>query len=426
MQYGLDAESVDPPLPTDSTTEVAAVPQESQQGVETVAEEDEPAVVVKAQPAQEAGVTETADPELSTEENALVQSVSEQERASLVGKLKAASFWGYYKDPNKPAEEVRQHLQDQSQSRYNELELATIAKAVDEPERLGKIFKSSPDLYGKLATIACDSDPDFFLQRITGKEGATKEQVVAALEGGTSAVAEAVTDDDLKELRAADFDEFADKLEAAREKAKEAKPETKTDEGGKPEPPNPVEIVEQFQTREREVGEAFEASIKPVVSYATKKMESTFGPVPTEQEYELAPDVAYLKATRLALFEHGDGKGLPSFRDGLGKWGEHRKIKEREFDSTIRRVGRFSESLEKENGAEAASELIPFADAYFNERAALPVFQAFDRLIALAASGTNPPVPKEHIVTGGVSQPTSSKPLSGAEWLVANAVERAG
>lgn len=427
MRYGLDAPSVDPPLPTDAAPDASAVPQESQQDVETKTVEEGKATELKteAEPAPEAGAPEVKEPDKPTE---VTSAEEEAARAATAGK--AASFWGNFKDPNKPAEEVRQHLQEQSASRYAELETATVAKVIEEPSRLERIFKANPDIYKGLADLAAASDPDYFIQKITGKEGVTAEQVVAALNGGdTSALAKIVTDEKLEELRNADFDELADELQTARDTAKEEKPGAEPSEG-KPQteqgkPADPVEIVERYQTNEREVNEAFEASIAPVVTFATKKVDDAFGPPPTPREYELAPDVAYLKAARRALFVHGDGGELSSFRDGLGKWGEHRKLKDRDFDEVINRVGRFSESREKENGAEAASELLPFADAYFNERSNLPLFLAMGRLIELAAQGTNPPVPKETIITGSVSQPSSSTPQNGAQWLIANAVERA-
>jgi hypothetical protein len=433
--YGLDtAGSADPPLPPDPAQEAAAgKPSESQQGA--VESEGSPAEAAgtteqpqaEAQPAPEAGATgaREAGAEQSKEEGKGTEDAQAQ-----AGTEAARGFWKRYKDPATPAETVRAHLEQQSPSRYAELERAALARVAAEPERLERLFNSEGEGRGtfeRLANTLCDSDPEYYLRRITGSNEVSVEQVRAALAGGTGTNASALTEDEWADLELLN-PEIAAKLKSA--PAPGAAPDKQAGEQGKAEkPPEPAEVIRKYQARKKAVDDAFDEGVKPVHSYVEKKTLDRFGAYPEEREFELAEDVARLKQDRLDLFLHGN-RQIPPFADGMAKWAKHRKLdvggQTLDFDQIVRRLGQFADRGEVENAAEAARELIPFADAYFAVRAALPQFKWYDRQVEAASRSANPPVHAEKVIAGRVSQPSSSAPRSLDEQLVADAVASTG
>src|SRR6185369_16810580 len=69
-----------------------------------------------------------ADPELSEQDDALLNALPEAERQGMSSRLKQRlAFMDHYLNPDKPAEDIRKHLEERSPSRYTEVESAMLA-----------------------------------------------------------------------------------------------------------------------------------------------------------------------------------------------------------------------------------------------------------------------------------------------------------
>lgn len=452
LQFGVSDESASPPLPTaDTAPEADAAAVEPQQDPAPDAVKDEAKPPVEPDPTQGAqalpeqggatggeGVKAVeADPELSADENQLIQSQPEAERAILAGKMKAASFMGNFLNDNKPAEEIREHLEQKSPSRYGALELSVVEKVAAEPERLERIFKANPNAYSAFAQAAFKSDPDFFIRQGTGQQDLTFEQVKAALASPNAGIpgAAELTDEEMEDIGYGSESAQA-KLQAAREAAKnappaEAKPATTPDAKAEPEkegekPLTREKVLEEYQAQTETHRSTFEHGITPIGNYLEKRLNDIC-PEPTDKEWETAPEVAAAKELKREVLLSGAGRKLPNFTEGFKKWGEHRKLGakgERDFDQAMSRLNTFASKGEKDGAQLAGSELIPFADAYLNERAQDAIIKALDRIIGIVdAQANRTPRIDPNIPGSANSQPPSTTKLSGDQWLLQHAQE---
>lgn len=217
--------------------------------------------------------------------------------------------------------------------------------------------------------------------------------------------------------------EAAELLKAAKENAAKQPPAPAVEKG--PEPLKPEVIVERYNKLVEDEEANFNHGIAPVVSYVQSKHAEKFGKTATPEEWKATPEVALLKDLKHHVLEHGFGD-LPSFREGFAKWGDKREMKGKEFTPTLQRVGKFATAGDKVKAAEAGKELISFADAYDDERAAHPLISYIDNLIAIAAGAANVAPRVEGRVPGGhVSQPaTPNGKGSLDDYLVADALSR--
>lgn len=431
--YGLGSESAieSPPLPPDASLDAGAAPAEEQipdPAAQANPQDAQPSTQTSeqlqagqgaqgAEPQKEAANQQPgqpdSDPELSAEDNALVNSQPEADRPALKSKLKAASFEGHFTS-DKPKAEVADYLETRFPEHYRDFEQTIVARALARTDFNAELFKRDPEGYGAHAMDVYNGAREFFqsqvLKDLTGREDLTPEQAKAALTGeGGLPGAQSLTDEEMAEVRDL-WPEIAAKLEAA----KAAPPAPDKQEGEQNEQPNfkPEELIERYETQKKAVDDNFEHGISPVVSFVERKVDELIGKAPTEQEFKDNPLAATARAIKRQLFLSGDGGALSSFRNDFGKWGNKRDLEGRNFDQSLKRLGDFAKDGDRDKAASAANELLPFAEVYIEDRLRHPIFKHVDDIIGLVLAGSNPKTPNENFTQGSFnagSQPQQKK-----------------
>jgi hypothetical protein len=386
-------------------------------------------------PTPEAKPTPTveADEELTPEENALVQSRPEAEQPELGRKLKTARFWDHYYDQNEPAEQIRQHLEMKSASRYGELEDSILKYRLQDTAGFAdRLFKIDEQLYGQVALEVFNGDQPFFIKLLTGKDvdAATVKAAVdaydptkppAPVETGTQPV---FTAEEIEDVRLYVGEEAAKKLEAVKAappadvealrakvaelEAKQAKPTDPAEEERK------KTEQETLRTNQDQIWTGVTTGIESYVTKYADDAKSGLGLKVTDEERKLAPLVSALKDIKRAIFLDGIGTDLADFEKGFGEWG----IEFPEFKQALVQALHYSEKLEKPNADAAGQRLLPFAERYFKERLKHPMFGLLDEAIQVAASRTNPKVTNDAIIPG--APVNSQTPPSGASARISD------
>lgn len=343
-------------------------------------------------------------------------------------KQKTASFWDHYLNPAKPAEEVRQHLQDKSGSRYGELEQAVLQQRLADPQRFAAdLFQRDKEAYGKLALEVFNADPQYFVQKLVGRDVDPK-QISTALEfyerNKDGVPNQVLTKENISELREVFGDDPEwiarfDKLERglAGDAAKPELPadvQAKLDEYDKYKAAEAekqtTEQTEQQKAIQIEQANIWDEAKSSVESYITSKANEEYSLAVTDEERKSSPLVAQLKDLKRSLILHGMPGVLPSFEEGLTEWGKARE----DFKEKLAPMAYYSDQRERENAKEAAQGLFPFTDKYMQERIKAPLFAQIDELIKLVTESSNKAVDAEEIITG--SHLGSQTGEAGNEW----------
>ncbi len=433
------AESEDAPLPDPSVEAApAAAPAVEAKPAETV--EDPKAAVEepKVEPAPEP-VKAAGEEELSDQDRRMIEALPEAERPAAQARMKRTTFMDHYLS-EQPATEIRDHLKERSPERYAELESAVWEERLNKPDTFcADLFQRNPELYQALAAEVHRGDPAFFTKQITGRADVEPDYVKTALdfyERNKDSIEDegSVSLSELDEAKLAEIERyFPDELPAikhalelaAKAKAEEPdKPEAKTDEQPKG---LTREAVLEAAAKEDELYDVARDVVGEFV--VTKAMNPTtgIGIVVTDQERKSAPLLAGAKDIKGSIFLNGlktpDGKTvLPSFDEGYTKWAADRT------DVPILKVKKFVDAGEEKNVREVSTELLPSADAYYQERLKNPIFQLLDNIIrTVAQTSTKTPI-FDPIVTGALpAQGNGKRSVGGAhsdDYLIQDAVNR--
>jgi len=410
----------------ESSAEKTPLPAEASPGSEAKeppAPATTPADTTEAAPPLDA---KPEDEELTPEEQELVKSRPEAEQPELGRRLRTARFMSRYKDPENPVVGIREHLEQQSPSRYAELQYAVIEHALQDPAKFADlVYQKNPELYGKYALETVNADPEFFIQHLSGKKldvqslRAAVEQFDPTKPVATPATLPpgVLTPEEMEDVRLYLGEEIAEKLEKAAVPVK-----------AEPPPPDPAQqkaVFEQMRQVEAEADRVFSSGVKVVDDYAAKYADdgkTGLGLKVSEEERKLAPEVALLKDFKRMLFFSGLGDGLPAFEKGFGEWGKDSP----EFNKLLGQAWHYAEKREEANTQEAARALLPYVDKYIREaRMKHPLFAVLDNAIKRLAAQTNPKVPNDAIIPGAPanSQPQASEPQRRiANYLLADAL----
>lgn len=460
MDFGLNDEAtVETPLPGAAEGAAAEPPKqavaEGEKADPTVEEGEKPKQeatpevkneTVDAKPEDESVIAKPQvedDPELSPEDNELVRTRPALEQPELKGRLKKASFFNQYSDPTVAGEGTRTALEKISPSGYAKLEGAVITRKLADPAAFAdEVFKSNPELYGKLALEVYNSDPAYFTKQITGKADVSPETVKTALDfyernkdrAVDGPAGEELAPELVAEMRLLLGDEVADKIIAATkrsqpaaaavdpekealrakveefEKAKSAEQTKEQREAEAAKQQAAAEAQKAIRLEQDQTWEVASGQIETYLETFADDAKDGLGLKVTPQERELAPEVADLKDFKRSVLFDGIGD-LPDFRKGLVEWGKTLPPAKAEvFQKKLNLAYHFADQREKDNAIAAAQALIPFVEQYKQERLKAPIFARIDNLIRIAAAGANPKTENETIIPGAPkasSQPSS-------------------
>ncbi len=384
----------------------------------------------------EAGAATDADRELSPEENALVESRPEAERAEVRQKLKAAKFEGNYLNPAFPPKEVADYLHTLSPSRAEEVLVEMAGSAIGrDPARFGvALFEKYPDQYGHLVVNALHGAPDAALRVLLRRSDVTVADVLKRLEGAPvvspspvgaeQAAAEAapefeVTEDfeeDLRKFFPDEADAMLAKLKAAPtpkaepapqpaqptpEQAKEAAEAGKTGEGAQAQQQQPahgLSAPEHYAT--------FDKGVAEVEGFITSKLDDPahFGLAVSAEERTQAPEVArYKEMKRDAVLKGNEKEGVPGFEQGFVKWveGVGSERDKALFNEVTKNMAHFARRGEEANVLREAGRLKSLADIYLTTaRLKHPYFAWLDTKITEAAASAQRLPHTETVTTG--------------------------
>ena len=430
------------PKPDEIATDKEAIPPAPPDPVAPAKVEAKPDAQPDATTAKPEVVT---DPELSTEDNALVNALPEAERPGMTGRLKRLAFMDHYLNPDKPAEDIRKHLEERSPSRYGEVESAMFAHRFAQPDQaLSELFKQDAQLYSKVAMAVFNGDQKFFAEQITGRNDLAPEQVKEAI-AFWERNKDAITDDgqslsDVDEDTIAEIEKyFPDKvplIKQALEAGKKAQTENATlktqleDKGtSKPDeqpgdPANDPQVVHL-----REVNRLWDLGRNTVGEYFWNKAaneQTGIGINVSAQERKDAPLVALLKDFKATVFGEGlivDGKTVvPDLAEGFTNWGKERDG----FKDRLTHMDRFTQAREENNVLDVAKQMFPFAEVYYGERLKHPIFSQIDQLISLATKNLQVAPKVDPQIPGSLPSKGATQGAGIDDWLVNDAVRRAG
>lgn len=416
--------------------------------VEQPKKEGDPPAVDAAPPidaqakAPEVDAASDVDPELTQQDNELLKALPEAQRSDARNRFKRSTFMDRYLNPDKPAAEIRQHLQERSPSRYAALETSIFAERLAKPEDFARdLYERAPEAYGPLALAVYNGDPKFFAKQVTGRDDLTPETIQTAVdfyERNKDRIEDDAPLTQLDEAKLAEMEAYFPEEVAAFRKQMETSAqlaqehlELKKDPQSKEKQVDPAQAeATQRMAAEREVAELWDLGRNTIGSYIEKKaFDAQAGPgvYVSPEERQAAPMVALLKDFKANVLLHGltiDGKPvLAGFEQGLTEWGKGREG----FMEKVGHWGRFTEAREKQNVLEVAQSMIPYADAYYNERLKHAVFAQIDDLIKLVTEkGAIAPQFVKHTTSQLPSKAGSGSSAANGNWLVADALSRTG
>lgn len=387
------------------------------------------------------------DPELSAKDNAVVNSLPDAERSEAANRFKRSYFMDHYLNPAKPAEEVRQHLEERSPSQYAKLETSILETRLSKPDVFARdLYQRAPETYSSLASEIYRGAPKYFAKMVTGRDDVTPEQVQTALafhdkhKDDVTDEVQALTAAD--EAKIAEMEEYfpdeAVRLRKTLEDNARISEENKTLKAAQtkdaPVDPNKAREAEAVQQAAiaKEVSELWDLGRDAVGDFIVTKAYDPVNGVGihvTAEERANAPLVARLKDFKASVLFQGlevDGKPLlPDFHEGLTEWGKDREG----FKDAILAMDKFTQAREKKNVLEVADSAKPFAAIYYSDRMKHPIFAEIDSLIALVTERgqTTPKFDRQvpgHLPSTGGAAPVN-QPADSDAYLVADALGRA-
>lgn len=394
----------------------------------------EPAPIVEPPPVTPAAPV--ADPELSPADNALVNAAPEAERSDLAARLKRTSFVQEFRNPERPAVEVVAEMEKLSPSRAAEVKRAVIQQSLSDPAAFARdLFSRDPELFGKVAIAIEDGHPDFWVKRHTGLDDATIDELRVALpfyrankdraELGPPTAPELLSDDELSGIeefhpditpklkRILDFVKQSGTTTglSTEEKAELTKLRAEAQVKAEPAKPDPKEAA---QVADLELATRYEKTEAEAMSFVNAKLDDAvggYGLKVTDEERNLAPDVANFKDQKRDIFLKGAGD-MPSFEKGFEKFGEALTVKgadgveKKPVLDIAKNIAYFVEHGEMDNAKEETRKLNPYIDQYLEQRSAHARIKWIDSQIqtAIAKTGKKPPV--ETFVPGATAAPS--------------------
>lgn len=418
----------------DATEHTGADGKSTEAGTDKAATEGTPATPhadAPSAPAKDEAKASEEDSDLSPTDRELIESRPKAEQPELERRFKAAKFEDHYKNPLKPAEEVREYLQQQSPSRYAELERAVVERQLADPERFAsEVFTKSPEAYGKLARTVFDSDPAYFIKELTGREEVVPETLKTALDfyernrdradlqgNALAGNVDGLTDEAIAELRAW-VPETADAVIALRERAAALEAANATNaKSTDPNAPDEAQKAEAERIKQIEADtankqaedEVWNASYGEMQSFLERKFDEEYGLKVTPEERTKAPLVALVKDFKRNVLLNGFGD-IPGFEDGITEYAGARE----DFQTSVQKLGHFVTAKEKDNAVQAMRALFPVADKYAGERVKAPIIAQLDQLMQLAVRAANPRTEVEEYIPGAANisrQNDDSDPL---------------
>jgi len=423
MDLALQEDGQAAPAPAEAPKESAAPATEPPPAAPAEKPAEKPAEAPPAEPppTQEAKPPAEGEDELTPEEKALIQSRPAAEQPELTRRFKTASFMGHYLDPTFPAENVCQHLEERSPSRYAEIVETIILKQAADPSSFADyLYRLAPQQYGQLALEVFNGDQNFFIKQLTGKDldaaglkaaaEAYNPAAAPPTNGAAPAGEPAFTKDELDDVRLYLGEDFAKKIEGLKvstppdnKELESLRKEVADLKGKAPEPPADPKEQEALQAKQEalrtqrdETWGSVIDTVEDFIGAYADDAKTGLGLKVTDEERKLAPEVATLKDIKRDIFINGIGDSFPYYEKGFGEWG----MESNEFKQILAQALHYSEKTEKPNAVAAAQRLLPFADRYNKERLKHPVFQILDTAIHLMAARTNPKTTNDAIIPG--------------------------
>jgi hypothetical protein len=355
------------------------------------------------------------DPELTPEQNAIINSRPEAERGELRETFKAASFEGHYLNPKQDIAEVAGYLKGRSPSRYAELVRHSISEGLAEPQSfLTDLYNADSETYGRFALSVVDAAPDFFASYLAGRETTVEELRAGSVAGYDGEIAELDerAEADLRAFFPAEADGWIARIKGGGAKAPEqpataTQPPRREEATAKPDAEQPKADEQPKQEAEQPPApdaqavlvENFTKGVEHVETFLHSLLDGAEGMAlaVTPEERQKAPEVALFKDfKREALMQGRAASGLPDFETGFAQWAKDNPT----FVQAVTRMTEFAKRGELDNVIRAAEPLKPLAEKYMKERAGHKYILWLDRKIASAAAQASRAPKAEKAVTG--------------------------
>lgn len=453
MRFGLDSETaLEPPLGTDDRAGDA--------GAGAVKSGADGEKTDKTQKADEAGGPskdkaagaddDTADEgDDLDEDEAAINAAPKEHQATLRKTKESAKFETHFRGST-PRKDVIDWMKKISKAKYDDLRVEVVKDSITDVAHFVE-HDLDDTAYAAIANEMVKRDPQWFVQKLTGKQGVKLSDLAEALDArGKQGLASAIPMPDLdskddhgdSNMEALEIDwppaaeylkaqkrlasgdkAFTTELQTLTERAVAAERElaalktgkgkdksgdraTETsDEGedGQPAASNKPESIAARQAVEVSLGEYVDAHAldKDGLDLAV-----------SDAEAQSAPEVADLKDTMLDAWVDGNrAKKIPSFTNGFFEWAKGKE----KFIEALTQVKYYTDRGEKDNAVAESAKLKRYVDQYRKVRIEIPYFKNLNGLINRAKLAAGQTVRAEKVIPGGGSQQPSPNSRKGQQ-----------